>query len=291
MWDSAAKKIRSYGNVIMLDCKATKFSFDRKRQIWTTECIINENNEKILEICIDDIQKSLDNFTYINKKTTDLITNYNNSSNQNTGKENIDKHITDMVTRLKTSDSKRNLSFDPFIQKDKITVTNMRSLLALLYFSEDWKKQESYRTRIHNGVKLYKTLEKTTRTDDTYSFHYFSDTDDEKNIAHILSNNYFADEMVIDILQKHYNYKTIALANHLLTSQNTFVARTPVIDKPAFYIMVNYTNGNHYELIKYSADGKPANKMSALKYADIPKRIQDQYNLTAKEGNRVTNAT
>ena len=47
MWDSAAKKIKSYGNMIMLDCKATKFSFDKKKQIWTTECIINENNEKI----------------------------------------------------------------------------------------------------------------------------------------------------------------------------------------------------------------------------------------------------
>ncbi len=29
--------------------------------------LLVENNEKILEICIDDIQKSLDNFTYINK--------------------------------------------------------------------------------------------------------------------------------------------------------------------------------------------------------------------------------
>jgi hypothetical protein len=273
---------------------SSKVTVDSHGVWWTNdtdksnyEVIPNEGNGDCYFLSIaealDEYNKQNTNyFTYINTKTTNLITYYNNSLNQNTGRENIDTHIHNMVKKLNTGEPKRKLSFDPLIQNNKITVTNMRSLLALLYFSEDWKKQESYRTRIHNGVKLYKSLEKTTRTDDTYSFHYFSDTDDEKNIAHILSNNYFADEMVIDILQKHYEYKTIALANHLLTSQNTFVARTPVIDNPLFYVMVNYTNGNHYELIKYSADGKPANKMSALKSADIPKRIQDQYNLTEK---------
>lgn len=228
-------------------------------------------------------------FTNINEKTAEIIDNYNSSEDdtkKNTNKTNIDVHIDNMVNKLNAVEPKRKLSFDPFIKNDKITVTNMRSLLALLYFIEDWKNNKSYRTRIHEGVRLYKTLEQTTRTDDTYSFHYFSDTDDETNIAHILSNNYFADEMVINILQKHFEYKTIVLANHLLTSENTFVARTPVIENPLFYVMVNYTNGNHYELIKYSADGKPSNMSSAFEYKEIPKRIKDQYILTAisKEG-------
>jgi hypothetical protein len=240
-----------------------------------------------------------DYFTGINKKTAEIINDYNNSNTtsgttsgikDNTQSANIDKHINDMVTRLNApGDPKRNLSFDTEIKDGKITVTNMRSLLALLYFSQDRTKHDSYYTQIINGVRLYKTLEKATRTDDSYSFHYFSE-DDDKNIAHILSNNYFADEMVINILQNHFKYKTIVLANHLLTSENTFVARTPDIT-PLFYVMVNYTNGNHYELIKYSADGKPSNMSSAFEYTKIPTRIKDQYILTeiSNEGNHDTN--
>jgi hypothetical protein len=77
------------------------------------------------------------------------------------------------------------------------------------------------------------------------------------------------------------------LANHLLTSEKTYVARTPVIESPKFYIIVNYTNGNHYELVKYSPDGKKDGRNSWFKYKNLPKLIQDQYNITAitKEGN------
>lgn len=236
-------------------------------------------------------------FDGINTKTNKIITEYNNKSAsippRNTT-DNVDAHINSIVTVLNAKTPPQKLSFDTEIKNNKITVTNMRSLLALLYFSEDrgtsTGTDESYYKQIIDGVKLYKTLEKTTRTDDSYSFHYFSENDDT-NIAHILSNNYFADEMVINILQTHFKYKTIVLANYLLTSENTFVARTPFIETPEFYVMVNYTNGNHYELINYSADGNPANKMSAFKYEDIPKRIKDQYILTAlsKKGKRDEN--
>jgi hypothetical protein len=275
---------------------SSKVTVDSHGVWWTNdtdksnyEVIPNDGNGdcyflSIVEALNEYKDKNSEYFNNINKKTATIIANYNSSpydTKKNTNKNKIDEHIGDMVKTLNTVEPKRNLSFDPFIKNDKITVTNMRSLLALLYFIEDWENNESYKTRIHEGVRLYKTLEQTTRTDDTYSFHYFSDTNDEINIAHILSNNYFADEMVINILQKHFEYKTIVLANHLLTSQNTFVARTPVIENPLFYVMVNYTNGNHYELIKYSADGTPANKMSAFEYKEIPKRIKDQYILTA----------
>ena len=230
-------------------------------------------------------------FVKINKLTDTVIQTANapppTSSSTPATRDVIDEINKIIMTLNSKSPNTVKFEFNYEIN-NKVTVNNMRSLLVLFYMTDHNK----FKTNILNGVKLYSTLEQKTQTDDTYSFKFFSNND-EQNIAHILSNRYFADEMVIDILQTHFEFKTIALANQLLTSEKTYVARTPVIENPQFYIIVNYTNGNHYELVKYSADDKNGEHKSWFEYKDLPKRIKDQYSITAitKVGNTDKNIT
>lgn len=180
-------------------------------------------------------------------------------------------------------------SFNYTINGD-ITVANMRSLLVLYYFSNGFENR--YAEAIQTGKNLAGTITDPQLDDINESFKKFnSDVDTENgirtNVSNILSNTYFAEDASISILQELLWYKTIALSSTQMNGES-IIANTSSVEKSKFvvYIMVNYTNNIHYELIKYTekpqpptsgTSGTPATSNSTFKLQELPKQIQTIY--------------
>lgn len=190
--------------------------------------------------------------------------------NRNDSKTNIDG-----LTAVIPSNTVHKFDYEI---KGDITVANMRSLLVLYYFSDGFVNK--YVQGIMTGKIISENTPNAGLNDINESFKGFDLQvavlqGIQSNVSRILSNTYFAEETSISILQELLWFQTIALSNSL---QVGIIATTHYVPDSNFvvYIIVNYTNNIHYELINYiQNNGK--NTVSTFKYPDLPPLIQRIY--------------
>jgi hypothetical protein len=165
-----------------------------------------------------------------------------------------------------------------YVIKGDITVANMRSLLVLYYFSNGFVNK--YVDGILTGKFITANTPNAGLNDINESFKGFDRRVSllqgiQSNVSRILNNTYFAEEASISILQELLWFQTIALSNSLPVG---IIATTHYVPDSKFvvYIIVNYTNNIHYELIKY-IQKKDNTTVSTFKYPDLPPQIQKDY--------------
>ena len=88
----------------------------------------------------------------------------------------------------------------------------------------------------------------------------------------VLSKDYWADDVLIAILEKHLGIKMIIFDEDLKNIVCRFHSEKP----PDYYIMTNYTNNVHYEMIGY-------NNKFLFTYDELPEELKLKINTNCKD--------